>query len=304
MKSNYFFGLSFIFLFFSVEAIFAQMTIAKWDFNGSSATTIPGGAASPAVAEGIGTAMLVGGITASFSSGTSEGGSTDTSAKSSENFGWHTRSYATSGAENKGRGIQFNINTTGYEDLILTFDQRLSNTASNTYVVQYSVDISAISPVWQDVQTLTITPASDAGNLWYNSRTVDLSSISDLNNNPNVGIRIVSAFDPTASNYVAVTSTSSYGATGTVRYDMVVFTASSQSLSLQKRNDSMFSFYPNPVNGDFINFGRMMNVSVYDSLGKIVIYENEGEKLDISRLSHGLYFVRNDEGGVVKMYKN
>ncbi len=292
-------------MFFSVEAIFAQMTIAKWNFNGSSSTTVPGGTSSPTVAEGNGTAMLIGGTTATFSSGTTEGGSTDSWAVASENFGWNTRAYAPSGVENKMRGVQFNINTIGHEGLGLSFDQRLSNTANTTYVVQYTLDNTASSPVWLDAQAFTITPNTDTGNVWYNTRTVDLSSISGLDNNPNVGIRIVSAFDSSVSNYLAVTSTSNYSTLGTVRYDMVTITANAMALSLQK-NDNLttFHFYPNPVNGDFINFGKMMNVFVYDSLGKTIIYAEQVEKLDISKLSQGLYFIKNDEGGVAKMYKN
>ena len=118
----------------------AQTTLAQWNFNGNSSTTVSGGELAPTPALGTGTALIVGAITTSFSSGISSGGSSDPVTTSPDNFGWNTTTYASSGTENKERGVQFNVSTVGFQGISFTFDQRLSNTAANTWVLQYSKD--------------------------------------------------------------------------------------------------------------------------------------------------------------------
>ena len=51
----------------------AQATIAQWNFNGPL-DNVPGGASSPLVSVGAGTAQLVGGTTATFASGNTTAG--------------------------------------------------------------------------------------------------------------------------------------------------------------------------------------------------------------------------------------
>jgi hypothetical protein len=100
---------------------------------------------------------------------------------------------------------------------LLMFDQRLSNTANNTYVAQYTTN----GTDWIDAQTFTFTPAATGtGDTWYKNRTVDLTSIPALDNNANAAFRVVSAFDPTSGNYLAATSTSTYAALP-VRLDLI-----------------------------------------------------------------------------------
>jgi hypothetical protein len=50
---------------------------------------------------------------------------------------------------------------------------------------------------------------------------VDLSSIAGVAENPNFAFRIVAAFAPGTSEYLAANSTSNYAAGGTWRFDMV-----------------------------------------------------------------------------------
>lgn len=90
--------------------------VARWNFNGPSATTVPGGANAPAVASGAGTASLIGGVTgeATFASGTVNGGSTDPVTTTPSNYGWQTTSYPAVSAGNETAGIQFLVSTLGY----------------------------------------------------------------------------------------------------------------------------------------------------------------------------------------------
>lgn len=197
-------------------------TIAQWNFNGTSTTTIPGGTSSPTVAVGSGTVSLIGGTTATFASGVVGGGSSDPSTTAPPNYAWNISNFPAQGTGNKTAGIQINVSTVGLSNIVLQFDQRLSNTSSNTVVVQYTADVTATSPVWVDFATF-IAPSGDT---WYNKRTVNFSSVTSLNNNPNVAFRIVSSFSGSGSSYSASSSSSSYSTTGTWRFDMITVTGS------------------------------------------------------------------------------
>jgi hypothetical protein len=177
------------------------VTITQWTFESSNLT--------PAV--GAGTASYAGGTTLSgFNSGNPSGTST---------VAWNVTTYPAQGTNSKTAGVQFAVSTVGYEDITVTYAHRHSNTSANTSVVRYSTDGGA---TFTDAQTFTFTPAATGtGDTWY-QRSVDLSAITALDNNANVIIRIVSAFDPgTNTQYLASRSTSSYGTTSTWRFDDV-----------------------------------------------------------------------------------
>ena len=53
-----------------------------------------------------------------------------TAPTGSNDSGWQTTTYSAQGASNKSRGVQFLVNTTGFGSVIVSWDQRLSNTAS------------------------------------------------------------------------------------------------------------------------------------------------------------------------------
>jgi autotransporter-associated beta strand protein len=190
-------------------------TIAQWLFNGASSATIPGGTSAPSPTLGSGTAALVGGVAGSFSSGLSENASSDTTPLFPPNFGWGLATFPAASAANKTAGAQFNVSTAGIQGIQMRYDLRASNTGSRFAQVQYTLDGIA----WTDfggVQTL-------AGASWTNGNVVDFSSITGANNNPDFGVRIVSAFDPAGTSYVAATPTSTYATSGTWRFDRVEF---------------------------------------------------------------------------------
>ncbi|MBK7095993.1 MAG: T9SS type A sorting domain-containing protein [Saprospiraceae bacterium] len=276
----------------------AQITIAQWNFNGESTTTIPGGVNSPSPVAGVGTASLIGGVTATFASGVASGGSSDTIIKTAPpNYAWNSTNYALSGTENKQRGVQFNVSTLGYSGITFKFDQRLSNSANNTYVVQYTVNGSD----WIDAATFTVTPAATGtGDVWYNGRTVDLTGVTALNNNANAAFRIVSAFDPVTGNYLSATSTATYAVTGTSRYDMVTITGTSTSDVKFAESASKFIVFPNPASS-VVNLSEPQNISVFDLKGKKVLTSSGEKSVNISSLKKGIYFVKTDSGEIRKL---
>ena len=296
MKKNYFLAVAFVVAQFTLAQ---TTTIAQWNFNGTASDAVPGGASAPIASVGSGIASLVGGVTASFASGTASGGSSDPVVTTPENYGWNITTWAAQDTENKQRGVQFQVSTTNYEGITFSFDQRLSNTAANTWTVQYSLNGTS----WIDAQTLTFEPAATGtGDIWYNIRTVDMTAISAINNQPNVYFRIVAAFDPTTNNYRAARSTSSYGTSSTSRFDMVTFVAAT-TLSNQDFNKNTFVMYPNPAK-DIVNFSETVSVELYDVTGKKVLQANEINSIQLPALSKGVYLVKVNNTEVKKLVVN
>lgn len=191
----------------------SQTTIAFWDFNFGNDANTSTGTTVPSI--GSGTISLIGGTTASFAAGNSNDPNT------SDNSGYNTTTYPAQNTNPKTAGIQINVNTTGLDDIQIEFWHRLSNTAANTWVLQYTLDVTQPSPVWVDAQTYTFTPQpTGTGDTWY-FRTHNFSSITGLNNNPNAAFRFVSDFDPIAGQYLAARSTSTYNTAGTSRFDLI-----------------------------------------------------------------------------------
>ena len=306
MKNNYF-KISFLAsaLLVSLSGR-AQTTITQWNFNGTSATTVDGGSSAPTPSTGSGTASLLGGITATFAAGNTSVGTIETETTSPPNYGWNTTTYAASGTENKQRGVQFAVSTVNYTGITFKFEQRLSNTANTTYTFQYTTDNSVATPTWVDAQVFTVTPApTGTGDTWYNARTVDLSAVAALNNNPNVAFRIVSTFDPTVNNYLAARSTSTYGVSGTVRFDMVTVTANGQlGISEFNNNKPHLTLYPNPSNGEIVGLNGVYDIEIYDLLGKKILEQKNTNSISTSGLNKGIYLVKTSTGEVKKMFIN
>ena len=184
-------------------------SLARWDFNATNTLDVT----APTASSGNGTASLVNGTTAIFSSGTY---SDPAGTPGGANSGWNTASYPPQGTSNKTAGVQFNVSTLGYHNLLLTWEERHSNTASKYARLQYTTDGSSFLD--GDVITMTST-----NNDWvlYSS---DLSGVAGVNNNPNFGFRIVAEWESTAignSNANYAGTVGSYGTSGTMRFDLV-----------------------------------------------------------------------------------
>jgi hypothetical protein len=302
MKTNYNLPKLVAFALLVSATSWGQATIAQWNFNGASATDVPGGATSPLVSVGAGTAQLIGGTTATFASGNTTAGTLETETTSPPNYGWGTTGYPAAGTGNKTAGVQFNVSTVGQAGIIFKFEQRHSNTSANTYVAQYTTDRTAGSPIWVDAQTFTFTPAATGtGDTWYNARTADVSSVTALNNNPNVAFRVVSAFDPITGDYLASRSTSTYGG-GTARFDMVTITSnSSLGVDQFENNANDFVMSPNPSNKEVVTFNQTQDIEVFDTLGKLVLKAKNTNTIDTKSFNSGIYFVRTGSGVTKKL---
>lgn len=213
-----------------LSAMTAQaLVITQWDFNGTDSNSVPGGPNGPTPSIGTGVASLLGGVTGGFSSGISNGGSSDPVNTSPPNFGWQTTSYAAQGSENGGRGVVFMVSTAGYSDITISFDTRHSNTSSRWVRLDYTTDGGA---TWNPGSAATgrVYEARNGGDTWYNLRLADLTNDSAADDNPFFGFRMVAIFGPpegpfddnaTYDVYSPARPSSSYASTGTLRWDMV-----------------------------------------------------------------------------------
>src|ERR1035437_6524135 len=181
------------------------INLARWNFNDTNNLVVT----APTASTGTGTGSLRNGTTASFPSGTF---SDPAGAPGAANSGWNAPSQAPQATRNKTSGVQFNVSTLGYQNILLAWEQRHSPTASKYTRLQYTTDGSSF--VDADLITMTSTTGD-----WV-FYTSDLSALPGVNNNPNFAFRIVSEWEATAvgnnnSNYVGTVS--SYSTSGTVR---------------------------------------------------------------------------------------
>jgi len=197
------------------------LVIALWNFNSVSPDASVGtGVSSPSL--GSGTAALIGGTTATFATGS--GG--DPASAGNDNSGWNTTSYPAATANNKTAGVQFNVSTVGKQNIVVTWDERVSNTGSKYARLQYTTN----GTTFVDFPTATAINAATV----FESKTNNLSGLVGVNNNPNFAFRIVAEFESSAantsnSNYVGAAG--AYGTTGTVRFDMVTVIGTTISAS-------------------------------------------------------------------------
>ncbi len=284
-------------------ASWGQATIAQWNFNGPSNTEVPGGVSSPTPSVGAGSAELVAlTLPATFASGNTTVGTLETETTSPPNYGWNSTGYpATATAPDKTSGVQYNVSTVGQAGIIFRFEQRLSNTSNNTYVVQYTADRTAGSPVWVDGPVFTFTPAATGtGDTWYNARIANFETVTALDNNPNVAFRVLSTYDPIAGTYLAARSTSTY-AGGTVRFDMVTITSNVTLATNQFESKKAFAVYPNPTNKGIVNLSQPQDINVYDLTGKLIYTAKNAETINTQSFNAGVYMVQTVSGETTKL---
>jgi hypothetical protein len=147
------------------------------------------------------------------------------------------------GPFNELAGIEIMVSTVGRTNIQIEWSNRNSNTAANRLRLQYTLnggtnwnnflatDDNALNfrgtqnPIEGGFDNgLYIMPE---GEQFYN-RQADFSAITDVNNNPNFGVRFVSS-RPTGSNVYVPSGPGNYGANGTIRYNHIHFLHTSET---------------------------------------------------------------------------
>jgi hypothetical protein len=146
------------------------------------------------------------------------------------------------GAAGQFTGLQFAVSTVGKKEVKVFWDIAASGSASKYTRFQYTLDVTATTPVWKDYNPgLQDSPGvTTAGGLYvldvYDTtllqRSADLSSKSGVENNAKFGFRVITANDPETSSIArADGKIAAYSTSGTVKYDMVTVTGTTFSQS-------------------------------------------------------------------------
>jgi hypothetical protein len=141
------------------------------------------------------------------------------------NWALQTTDYPAQGQDSGLAGIVVSVPTTGYQNIVVKFDVRWSNTASKFLAVEYTTDGGV---TWTRAQVLQAL----RGDRWHGDTNanggygalveLDLSADSAVNNNAQFAFRVVTIFDPnTGTQYTAAQSGSNYTTRGTLRYDLI-----------------------------------------------------------------------------------
>jgi hypothetical protein len=183
---------------------------------------------SPTPTVGTGTASPLG-MTNSFTSPASTAqadvlATTGSSNPSSANRAWRVRGGGTgsgngwaAAAPQYSQGAEFLTSTAGYKDIVLTFDWSPTTQGVKHLQVQYTANGSA----WTNIGPIQVGPATEA---WVNNITIDMSAIAAVNNNPNFGVRLVSAYapdGPNAGQYVNLAGNPINSTSGNWRLDTI-----------------------------------------------------------------------------------
>jgi hypothetical protein len=141
------------------------------------------------------------------------------------NWALQTTDYPAQGQDSGLAGIVVSVPTTGYQNIVVKFDVRWSNTASKFLAVEYTTD-GGVN--WTRARVLE----ARRGDRWHGDTDanggygalveLDLSGDSAVNNNAQFAFRVVTIFDPNSgTQYTAAQPGSNYTTRGTLRYDLI-----------------------------------------------------------------------------------
>ena len=140
------------------------------------------------------------------------------------NWGLQTTDYPAQGQDSGLAGIVVSVPTTGYQNIVVKFDVRWSNTASKFLALEYTTDGGAN---WTRARVLE----ARRGDRWHGDTEanggygalveLDLSGDSAVNDNAQFAFRVVTVFDPNTGQYTAAQPGSNYSTRGTLRYDLI-----------------------------------------------------------------------------------
>jgi len=199
-----------------VSSLRAQTIITQWNFP----TTAGAGDNSPAPTFGAGTATMLGmtnsytytnGATTLGTGATASGDVVSTAGVANvsevEDL-WRVRGVkagSNTGTANNGwnlsapeytQGAEFDVSTVGFQNLSVSFDFYSTTQGVRDLQEQYSLNGST----WININAPVVAVSNDYFATTSPTNSINFSSITGANNDPNFGIRLVSAFDPAFGN--------------------------------------------------------------------------------------------------------
>jgi hypothetical protein len=214
----------------SFYSVASTAILGFWDFNGLTFN-----AANPTPFIGNGTASLVGGLppfaTTVQDPNDGLGANFPEGQNVPTNNSWGTSSYPVAAGSPTGvdtnAGVQFNVSTLGARNISISYESRVSATASDYQRLTYTTD----GAHWSNYpSSSSFNGHSGSGNGGFLPFSYNFTGFPGVDNNPNFAFRIVDQFQSNATygagvhgvisnSYVGTANT--YAAGGTVTYDMV-----------------------------------------------------------------------------------
>ncbi|SEH97104.1 Por secretion system C-terminal sorting domain-containing protein [Paenimyroides aquimaris] len=257
----------------------AQATIiTQWDFDDPDYTL----AANPTT--GNGTFGIIGGVTENLNSNAMPVGNPSTGKA------YSIKGFPAQGLDSGTAGYQFSVNTTGYENITLSFDPRSSNTGSKWMQYEMSTD----GTTWTVLGNNNGVLANDFNN------PVSLTLPTTADNQATLTFKLVSIFEPSTQAYTPVGTTSTYGTGGAWRIDNLTVSGEVITTSIKENNIDGLNIFPNPAN-DVLNITSNStldkNVQLFDLTGKKVLDVTTVSQVNISTLKAGIYVAKINEAG-------
>ncbi|MFN9325019.1 MAG: hypothetical protein ACK6A5_06500, partial [Flavobacteriales bacterium] len=205
--------------------------IAVWTYE-----PLQGTAATPTPNIGTGSSALVGSMTGASTAT----GSTTGCAQFTVNTDWAIGTAAPV-TTIESSGVEYRTSTVGHENIVFSYDHRLSNSATRTARIQYTLNGSTWTNLALDGGNYDNSACANRGGLdggridasdpvgtnvsdSWGRRVIDLSGISGANNNPNFGIRILAAHYGNNGEFRSANTVTGIATGGTWRFDNVSFT--------------------------------------------------------------------------------
>jgi hypothetical protein len=215
----------------------AQTTFTAWNFANTPIAVNN----SPAATTGAGTATSLG-MTNSYSNSGSGSITTDdiistpgtADAAFTENT-WRIRGgNGTAGGTPDGwslsapqytQGAQFSASTVGYTNVSVTYDWYCTTQGILDLQEQYTTN----GTTWTNIGPLQLATSNDfygdtATGPAEPEKTISFAGVSGVSNDPNFGIRLVSAYDPTAGTYLSSAGGTYNNSSGNWRFGNISFT--------------------------------------------------------------------------------
>lgn len=180
----------------------AGTVIVEWNFN--QGTTDP--------SLGTGQLSQLGGV-----SWTLAAGSPSNAGGLGTNQALNTAAYAAQGSASGQSGVLISASTAGFEQVTVAWDHRASNTGSRFMQLEYSLDGTQFTSEGLAEKGLLEIANGDT----WTARSLDLSGITAVVDNPRFALRLTAVFAPGTTAYAAARPGSTYSPSGTQRLDVI-----------------------------------------------------------------------------------
>ncbi len=201
--------------FYLPQSANAQEVITAWNFDQQNLTP----------STGTGTAATIGGTIGSYATG------------NPVLYAWSTTNYPAQGTATGTAGVQFNISTVGFTNIILNWENRNSSTAANRLRLKYTIN----GTDWLDFNAsdANATNFNDGSSVGFDGgmyitdvadwffRSADFTNIAGVAQNADFAVRLVTEFSDGVNYGGTVTP---YTIDGTIRFENVIFSGSPETL--------------------------------------------------------------------------